>query len=113
MPQVVYPTQNPDTEEDRTWDDVFPELKDHTGDWDIVNGILFQIALGARFGSDSPNAVYESLKVAAYDQVQDNLNRSGLNEESRTADFAHYGKTLFYMARVFANLGGSYREHKS
>jgi len=112
MPEVVYPTDNPQDDTPRTWDQVFPDLSDHTGDWDIVNGILYQIALNNRFGKFTVDQLRENLNQNAFDDLEINLARSGENSDSRHNDFAHYGRTLYFIKEVFGNLGGAYREHK-
>jgi vacuolar-type H+-ATPase subunit E/Vma4 len=141
MPEVVYPT--PDANgKSRTWDDVFPiwKLNAENTEWRVINNILEAIAMNNRFGEKTADEMRQHLLDNALNSVSGYLeeNESKLRElpnpesgsygllnkediteahqkilDERITDWQTYGKYAFYIIRIFENLGGAYREHKS
>jgi hypothetical protein len=106
MPEVVYPKKG-------NWEDVFPILTDEKNALDnaVVNQILYSIAMNNRFGKMSP----KELKADIAKQIRDNTEKflSDMTDpEERRNMFAQFGAYCFYLDKVFANLGGAYREMK-
>src|SRR6185369_3854954 len=109
MPEVVYPTQDAEGNP-RNWDDVFPVWKsDDDVDWRVVNGILEAIAMNNRFGDKTPEQLKESMIEYALSQTDVFLEKDGFKTEERTLTFSSLGRHLYYIRKVFENLGGAYR----
>lgn len=93
MPEVVYPSDN------RTWEQVFPDIPDGSDDWACISDILYAIALNNRFGGKTTH----QLRTEITERVTETRTRDG------ETVYAMYQK---YIPLVFDNLGGAYREYK-
>lgn len=115
MPEVVYPS--PDAEgNSRTWDVVFPIWKNDNdnSEWRTINTILEAIAMNNRFGGKTVEELRGHLNNEIMVNCHKFLEEVGTeNLEEREKLFRQLGQYLYYVAQVFQNLGGAYREHKS
>jgi hypothetical protein len=141
MPEVVVPTPSADGSR-RTWNQVFPiwDNDDEDTEWRVIDQILEAIAMNSRFGDKTadelkihlmstqhaffveefaklngePHNHKEEFPLVERGATQDQIpeDRKKIMED-RQRCFKSYGKWMFYLEEVFANLGGAYREYKS
>jgi hypothetical protein len=111
MPQVVVAT--PKDGKDRTWHDVFPiwPVEDDP-DYTYINEILESIAMNARMGSRTNEEQKAHLIKLVTDNYRKTIEDVSLPLEKRNKEFASFGRYMWYIEEVFANLAGSYREWK-
>jgi hypothetical protein len=117
MPEVVYPSPD-DNGVGRTWEQVFPIIKGENADKaaaDQINDILYGIALNSRFGGKTPAELKLSMRESLDNWFGPLLERIDSGEENlptRETLFARYGREVWYLDKVFENLGGAYRASK-
>jgi hypothetical protein len=139
MPEVVYATPAEDGTH-RNWDDVFPVWKQNAenNEWRVINEILEVVAMNNRMGTKTPEELKQHLIEVVTrnndEMLEDNLKKlqalpnpkmgalGPLKEditkehekvlEERKNTMYTYGLYRYYIDKVFANLGGAYREWK-
>jgi hypothetical protein len=143
MPEVVYPQNGEDGKPRTwdvafpIW-----QNDDENTEWQIINQILESIAMNNRFGKETVDELQARLKKDQHEWFVSRLkqfegekhdhheeftshtqfgcgedcvipeDRQKLMEQRRHV-FQSYGKWLFYLEEVFAQLGGAYREFKN
>jgi len=143
MPEVVYPKPAEDGSPrtwDQVfpiWNN-----DDEVYEWQLINQILEAIAMNNRFGDETPEQLQARLMKVNTEWVTEKVAKleGGVHKhkeefpeadhsdlgcgcpvpedrkellEKRHAAFESYGRVMFYLQRIFEELGGAYREWKT
>lgn len=107
MPEVVY------AKGDRTWEQVFPILEvEGNHEWRVIDSVLEAIAMNNRFGDKTPRQLRNWWIERVLEETEKLLEKEA-DPQKRLDIFRDCGVNLYYLDRVFRNLGGAYREYKS
>ena len=139
MPEVVVPTKDPTTGQERTWNEVFPiwNNDDEDTEWRVINQLLETIAINNRMGGKSLKVLKETIRKSQIEFYTRRLDETRpateldinykthpeLKDEASIASraevlaqrahvFEYLGKWMYYLDVVFENFDHAYREYK-